>query len=140
MYTSAMSRDPIVEALRKFFAARPGKIACVYLYGSQARGEAHARSDVDVAVLFEQIPPATLEGLGFDLKGELERALNRPVDLIVLNRAPLDLVHRVLRDGVLVAEQDRAVRIRFEVQRRNEYLDLLPYLQEYRHATTGPSP
>jgi len=33
----------------------------------------------------------------------------------------VDLIHRVLRDGILVYEQDRSRRIRFEVQARNAY-------------------
>lgn len=140
MYTFAMPRSRIVSALQEFFAARSATVVCAYLFGSHARDEARPGSDVDVAVLFRQTPPATLEGLGFDLKGELERALGQTVDLIVLNRASLDLVHRVLRDGVLVAEHDRAARVRFEVQRRNDYFDLLPYLREYLHSTPRPSP
>jgi uncharacterized protein YutE (UPF0331/DUF86 family) len=46
------------------------------------------------------------------------------IQVVVLIRAPADLVHRVLRDGHLVL--DPAARIRFEVQRRNEYFDLAP--------------
>jgi len=67
----------------------------------------------------------------------LERLLGKPVDLVILNRAPLDLIHRVLRDGVLVYESDSPSRIRFEVQARSAYFDLLPYLRQYRRATPG---
>jgi hypothetical protein len=59
--------------------------------------------------------------------------MGRPVDLVVLNRAPVDLIHRVLRAGILIHERNPAARIRFEVQARNEYFDLLPYLWQYRH-------
>jgi len=44
----------------------------------------------------------------------------------------VDLVHRVLRDSLLLAERDRSARIRFEVRSRNEYFDLLPFLRRYR--------
>jgi hypothetical protein len=63
--------------------------------------------------------------------------LKRTLDLVILNRAPLDLIHRVLRDGVLVYDSDPSSRIRFEVQTRNAYFDLLPYLRQYRRATPG---
>ena len=43
-------------------------------------------------------------------------------------------MHRVLRDGILIDEADRAARIRFEVAARNEYFDLLPILQRYRRS------
>jgi len=109
-----------------------GDVVCAHLYGSRARGTARPDRDVDIAVLFETDPPATFGGLRLDLEGRLEAAIGRPVQLLVLNRAPADLVHRVLRDGVLLLERDASARIRFEVRRRNEYFDLLPVLREYR--------
>jgi predicted nucleotidyltransferase len=127
-----MGGDELIEALRGFFAARGPSIVCAYLYGSVARGQARAGSDVDIGVLFRDTPPATLDGLAFDLAGEIERVIGKPVDLVVLNRAPPDLVHRVLRDGVLVAESDRRARVGFETRKRAEYFDVLPYLRQYR--------
>ncbi len=118
--------------LRSHFAAHPGDAAAVYLFGSVARGEAGGESDVDVAVLFGGDPPGGLAGLALPLEGELERRLGRPVQLVVLNRAPVDLVHRVLRDGIVVLDRDPGARIRFEVRARNEYFDLLPMLRRYR--------
>jgi hypothetical protein len=51
---------------------------------------------------------------------------------VVLNRAPIDLVHRVLREGIPVSERNASVRIAFEVDARNRYWDVLPILREYR--------
>lgn len=108
-------------------------LVCAYLFGSAARGEDRPGSDVDVAVLFRDDPPRTLAGLHLDLADRLTGALGgRRVDLVVLNRAPVDLVHGVLRDGVLLLDRDRSRRIRFEVRARNEYFDLLPHLRRYR--------
>jgi hypothetical protein len=87
---------------------------------------------VDVAVLFDETPAATLMGPRLSLEGRLEQLLGREADLIVLNTASADLVHRVLRDGDLIVERDRSRRIRFEVAKRNEYFDLQPIRDEYR--------
>ncbi len=122
----------IADKIQKFFQEDSQDIACVYLFGSEARGTARDDSDVDIAVLYTKTPPSTLEGLGLELEGDLEQYLSRPVDLVVLNRAPVDLVHRVLRDGILVFERDASARIRFEVKARNEYFDLLPFLHRHR--------
>lgn len=124
----------LLPTLSAFFADRGADLglSVVYLFGSEARGEARPSSDVDVAVLFDHDPPKGLAGLALDLQGDLELLLHRPVDLVVLNRAPAELVHRVLRDGEIVLERDRSHRIRFEVAKRNEYWDLLPILREYR--------
>jgi predicted nucleotidyltransferase len=128
-----MLEPPETKILREFFAHHSQGIACVYLFGSRARGNAHAGSDTDVAVLYAQNPPPGLRGLALDLADDLQKALRAPVDLVVLNRASPDLIHRVLRDGILVCEYDPAARVRFEVDARRRYFDLLPYLHEYRH-------
>jgi predicted nucleotidyltransferase len=127
-----MPTASIERALRKFFASRPAGIVAAYLFGSVARGTAGARSDVDVAVLYEAAPPATIEGLPLDLENAIHQVVARPVQVIVLNTAPVSLVHRVLRDGVLVLDRAPSARIRFEVRARNEFFDLQPILARYR--------
>jgi uncharacterized protein len=133
-----VSADEILIKLRERLVPVPEGIVAVYIFGSVARGQARRSSDVDVGVLYEVTPPATLEGMGFELAAELERVIGRPVDLVVLNRAPADLIHRVLRDGILVVERDRNRRIEFEIKSRNEYFDLAPIREQYRRmkATT----
>lgn len=128
--------DPVAieSQLREFLAAKAEQegIAAAYLFGSVARGSAKPGSDVDVGILYSEDPPATLKGLGFELEGDLEDLLKLPVQLVVLNRAPVDLVIRVLRDGKLLADRERSKRIRFEVKSQFEFLDLEPYLKMYR--------
>lgn len=125
-----MDRNELIRRLAGF--AYDDGIAAVYLFGSFARGMAEVGSDVDVAVLHRGALSQTLENCGFELQDRLTTELQLPVDLIVLNHAPSDLVHRVLNDGVVVFERDRSARVAFEVQRRNEYFDLLPYFLRYR--------
>ena len=108
------------------------QVIAAYLFGSVARGTATPDSDVDVGILLSSEPSGTLDDLYLTLEGDLERALGRRVQIIVLNNAPADLVHRVLRDGRLLLDRDRAARIRFEVDMRNRYFDLMPVLENYR--------
>lgn len=129
----------VVERLRRHFAERPGEVEAAYVFGSEARGTAGADSDVDVAVLLGRRPAATLLAQPYDLRDELSALLGRPVDLVVLEVAPPDLVHRVLRDGVLVLDRDRRARIAFEVAARNAFFDLQPLRDRYRrHASSRP--
>lgn len=129
-----MDRTNLIAELERFFAECEGDLVGVYLYGSFARGEDTAQSDVDIGLLFEEDPPASLSGPVSRIEAALEARLGIPVQAVVLNRAPVDLVHRVSRDGVLVLERNPSARVRFETKARQEYLDLRPILQLYRSA------
>jgi predicted nucleotidyltransferase len=129
-----MDRAELERVLREFFAAEARGVAAAYLFGSFAREGARARSDVDIAILYLEEPEPCLAGLPLDVEAALEARLGRQVQAIVLNTAPPDLVHRVLRDGRLLLDADRSARIRFEVRARNEYFDLEPILRRYRRA------
>lgn len=129
-----------VEArLKDFFEEDPRGAVGVYLFGSVARGDAGPNSDVDVGILFAAEPRAKLGAPQFAIEAALERLLGRPVQVVALNRASADLVHRVLRDGRLVLDRDRAARIRFEVRSRNEYFDLAPIRRLYRRYPGPPA-
>lgn len=127
-----MDAAAIEQTLREFFARDPHGAAVVYLFGSQARGTARERSDVDVGVLFEEDPPHVLDDPAAWLDIELESLLRKEVDVVTLNYAPVDLRFRVVRDGKLLLEANKSKRIRFEVATRNEYWDLLPILRRCR--------
>ena len=125
--------DPEAEcALRSVLEAQEYGVVAAYLFGSFARGTGRPDSDVDIAVLYAKPPAPTLEAQPFRLEGDLERAIGQPVQVVNLHSAPIDLVHRVLRDGKVLLDRDRRSRIAFEVRTRNEYFDFEPVLRRYR--------
>jgi len=128
----AMVCGDVVDTLRKALAAAPPEVVAAYLYGSQARGTARPDSDIDVGILLNAPPASTLKGVARSLEATLEAALRRPTQAVVLNSASPDLVHRVLRDGIILLDRDRAVRLLFEVQARNAYFDMEPIRRLYR--------
>lgn len=129
---NAHVESELAGALRAAIIEQPPPVVAVYLYGSQARGTATARSDIDLGVLLSSRPRPLLRDEARSLEDVAERAVHRPVHAVVLNDAPPDLVHRVLRDGVILLDRDRATRLRFEVQARNEYFDMEPIRRLYR--------
>ena len=133
--------DARIDATIRQVVERGGHadVVAVYLFGSTARGTRREGSDVDVGVLLAGRPPRTLAGLELDLEAELERSIGLSVQLVVLNSAPPDLVHRVLRDGRLLVDRDPSTRVRFEVNARREYFDVLPYLRRYRRFEPLPA-
>ena len=106
-------------------------LCAAYLFGSRARGTQRPGSDVDVGIWLRKTP-VTLDEYPLELAGALEQKLGQGVDLVVMNGAPSDLVHRILRDGILVLEKDRAARIAFEMQARSDFFDMAPIRALYR--------
>lgn len=125
--------------IERFFHERAERVVAVWLFGSHARGEATAASDVDVAVLFTKPPGCRLEESTFLLQADLASALGTEVDLISMNDAPPELVRRVMREGELVLEVDRSRRIAFEVWARNVWWDTEPTLRRYWNTSWRPA-
>jgi predicted nucleotidyltransferase len=101
------TREAVIDALRVALVRRP-EVTRAWLFGSLARGQAQAHSDVDVAVLLD--PRATRDagwGAAAEIGADLARALGRnDVDVVVLDEAPAALRERVLRDGEPLLSRD----------------------------------
>ena len=130
----------MLERIRTAVVTAPEEVVAVYLYGSYARGTATAASDVDLGLLLTAPPAPKLGNALRGVETALEERIGRQVEAVALNRAAPDLVHRVLRDGVILLDRDRSARISFEVQARNEYFDLAPLPQPLssRSCVTDP--
>jgi predicted nucleotidyltransferase len=109
----------ITERIRGVLAGRQD-VRLAYLFGSIAAGSARRSSDADIAVLFDEVPvPAVL-----DLLSErLGAAVERPVDLVVLNLAPPLVAREVITRGRLLLCRDDGDRVRFETRTTARYQD-----------------
>lgn len=117
-----------IDAVRRALESR-ADVRLAYLFGSAARGEARASSDLDVAVLFDHVPgPRALDQLATDLEG----AAKRRVDFVVLNTAPPLLTHEVIRAGRLLVCRDDDERARFVTHAVLRYLDTA-HLRRVQH-------
>ena len=131
----AFHLDEHKQSLAAYFAALED-VALAYLFGSHARGQAGPLSDVDVAVLLAGRPD---DGRCFDMRldiigGLMDILRTGDVDVAILNRTPLALRYRVLRDGVLLFCRDRQAMIEFYVRTMNEYLDFVPVIDQHESA------
>lgn len=107
-------------------AERPD-VAAAWVFGSAARGELRADSDLDVALLLRRRPSRaeTLDLYG--LAAALERfSPSGRVDILILGEQGPVLRHRILREGRLVWDADPALRFDFEARTFSEYLDWKP--------------
>lgn len=124
----------ISTIVREYFQKSAVDVDVVYIFGSRARNTNRSNSDLDIGILFQHAPGRALMDQPFPLEDELRELCGLQVQLVVLNGAPADLVHRILRDGEIVYEGDPGRRIQFEVQKRNEYFDLEGVRRDYRRS------
>lgn len=123
------SRAQLVEAIRRALSAHP-EIEFAYLHGSFQRGGPYR--DVDIAVW---VDPARTRGCSWsryalDLSVDLGIALGAPVDVQVLNDAPLAFRYHALKGQPLVARDwDRLDDIRARTW--DDYFDFLPFARQY---------
>jgi predicted nucleotidyltransferase len=108
----------LVEKLKRYFSKRQ-EVAFSFLFGSQARGSASKLSDVDIAVFFypEKRHPLEYEEEVFyatedEIWADLERLLNREVELLVLNRSSASIAASAIR-GIPVVVNDWGLYLDF---------------------------
>jgi predicted nucleotidyltransferase len=127
--TSPAEQTRLVEELRRQLEQRPG-IAFACLHGSFRSGGPYR--DIDVAVWLD---PEVLRDRGgwryaLDLSVDLELALGVPIDVQVLNEAPLAFrYHALAGQPLLVRDQDLLDDLRARTW--DSYFDFLPFARQY---------
>jgi hypothetical protein len=123
--------DDLIQKRLDGFFSQQQDVSLAYLFGSVARGEATAVSDVDVAVL---LPPETDPSELLERQLELDLALNdllpeEKLQITLLNQASPLLAYEVIRDGVLLHAVNEETRIRFAVRAMKRYFDYQHWLE-----------
>ena len=127
-----MPFDP--ERLATTIAAGP-PARLVVLFGSAAKDQMHASSDIDIGWIPADPDVSLGDELGF--QAELTGAAGREVDLVRLDQASTICRYEVARSGIQLAGERREF-VRFCAESIGEYLDFEPALraatERYRQA------
>ena len=96
-------------------------MSLIYLFGSEARGDANAASDVDLAFLSDsKIEPS----VRFAIQERLADDLHRDVDLVDLRIASTVMRVQVISTGRILFERDSFERATFEATALGAYARL----------------
>jgi predicted nucleotidyltransferase len=126
----------VVRVVERAFARAvfPGLVSA-YLFGSYSLGRAHAESDVDIGVLLRHVTyPTARERFEARLRliVELQPAIGREVDLVILNDAPPPLARRIVTAGRRVFDADPVADHAFVRDVQLRAADLAPFLRRTR--------
>jgi predicted nucleotidyltransferase len=129
-------QERLVAVLVAELAARP-EIAFAFLHGSFTAGGPFR--DLDVAVYFdaERVSPDQLRDYEAGLAIALEEKVMFPVDVRVLNDAPVSFRYHAIKGRLLVA-RDGNVADEFRARTWDDYCDFAPFARRYlREALNG---
>ena len=117
------------ETLARCLAGRP-EIRFALLYGSAAEGTSFRDLDIAVYVERKSVPPARDWAYAFALADDISSVVPYPVDVSVINDAPLPFRYNVSRGIPLVANDDDALGVFLE-RTWDEFLDFRPVAMRY---------
>jgi hypothetical protein len=121
-------KQMLINRISSFVEKGFGEIVAVYLFGSF---NTEARfSDIDLAVLFGHDLENPL-GFEIDLERELEKEVRYPVDVRVLNSAPLSFCERVIRGGRVIVDRNPNLRADFQGKILKQYFDFSRFRRRY---------
>jgi predicted nucleotidyltransferase len=117
------------EKLREILEATPG-VELAALFGSHARGTASPDSDLDLALRLHPDDPREHDRL----VTEIERAVGREVDVVVMDAAPPLLRFEIARDGAMLVERRPYAWADFRARAMIDWWDFAPYAEMFASA------
>ena len=129
-------KDQVVNRISSYLMQRYGEIAAAYLFGSfNATGRF---SDIDLAILLDCPTDDPLD-FEINLETELEKIVKYPVDVRIINQAPLSFCREVICSGTVIVDRRPNLRADFQSKILKQYFDLIPFHRRYlREVANAP--
>ena len=107
-----LQTETIISVTSKYLADRDD-IIFAYLFGSYAKGNQTHLSDIDIAVYIKYDKLVFENNLQI-LSGLTKRLKTDDIDLVILNKAPISLLTKILATKFILIDKDPPVRHAFE--------------------------
>ena len=131
---SRSEKEKVIQIISSHFFQQYDEILSVYIFGSFI-SKRHF-SDIDIGIITAMDLNKTLD---FELKLEnrLEKLIKYPVDVRILNRAPISFSQNVFRTGRVIIDKNPNMRADFEGRILKQYFDFSPFQQRYLQEVTN---
>jgi predicted nucleotidyltransferase len=121
-----MDDERMMDRVREVLRCRRD-VRFALVFGSRARQQAGATSDLDIAV---HAPGVDLAALA----AEISRATGLEVDVVELDDAGIPLLDRVVREGIAVHESERGLLARWRARVLTDLETDRPWFRRMRDA------
>jgi predicted nucleotidyltransferase len=127
-------KEKVIQIISSHLFQQYDEILAVYIFGSFI-SERHF-SDIDIGIITAM---GLNKPLDFELKLEnrLEKLIKYPVDVRILNRAPISFSQNVFRTGRVIIDKNPNMRADFEGRILKQYFDFSPFQQRYLQEVTN---
>ncbi|WP_025270318.1 type VII toxin-antitoxin system MntA family adenylyltransferase antitoxin [Hippea sp. KM1] len=116
-------KEEIIGRIKDYLDKRK-EVLFAYIFGSFVRSDEF--SDIDIALYVDGDFSLRYE---FEIEDDLEAMLKIPVDVRIINKAPVSFSYGVLKDGLLIKDND--IRSDFQVMKFKEYMDYVHLRDTY---------
>ena len=121
-------KEAVVKKISSYLHSECGEITAAYLFGSFVTEDSFA--DIDLGIITNVEPESSLN-YELNLESKLERVIKYPMDIRIINRAPLSFCQSVIRNGRIVVDRDPNMRADFEGLILKKYFDFAPFHRRY---------
>jgi predicted nucleotidyltransferase len=130
---AGQAKEEIIVQIERFLVKLPG-LSFAYVHGSFVREDKFR--DIDIAIYLKSNSSAALQA-ELELETELYNIVQYPVDVRMLNNAPLSFRYNVIKYGKHLAVINDDARSDFEENVLSQYFDFAPYRQLYLKEALG---
>ena len=123
-----VEKDKLIDRIASYLETECPDIKVAYLFGSFASNVYFA--DIDIGLLLE-LDNRNVLTYEFNVEHALEKIIKLPVDIRVLNRAPLSFCYNVIKSKNVLLDRDSNFRAEFESRTLRQYFDFLPFQKRY---------
>jgi len=127
-------KENIAEQIGSYLYRQYEEIIVAYLFGSFVTADSFA--DIDLGILMDRLPDRPLN-FELDLECKLEEMIKFPVDVRIINGAPLSFCQNIIRHGTIIVDKNPDFRAGFEGNILKQYFDFSHFRRRYLNEITN---